>query len=51
LLEPPDLVRQRRLGDVELLRGAREMAEAGHRLDGSQLPKLHSNDRRTRSLP
>jgi hypothetical protein len=36
---------------VEFLRGAREMAVAGDRLDGSQLPKLHSNDRRTRLLP
>ena len=32
LLEPADLVRQRRLGDVELLRGAREVAVPRHRL-------------------
>ena len=36
--EPPDLVRQRRLGDMELLGGAREVAVARHRLDASQLP-------------
>ena len=36
-LELPDLMRQRRLGDVELLRGACEVAVAGDRLDGSQL--------------
>ena len=50
LLEPPDLVRQRRLGEVELLRGAREVAVPRHRLHASQLPELHANDRRTRSL-
>ena len=50
LLEPDDLVRQRRLRDVELVRGAREVAVPGHRLDRSKLPKLHPNDRRTRSL-
>ena len=50
LLEPPDLVRQRRLREVELLRGAREVTVPRHRLDASQLPELHANDRRTRSL-
>jgi hypothetical protein len=51
LLDPPDLVRKRRLGDAQLLRGTREVAVPGHRLDGSQLPELHRNDRRRRSLP
>ena len=50
LLEPPDLVRQCRLGEVELLGGAREVAVPRHRLHASQLPELHGNDRRTRSL-
>ena len=49
-LEPADLVRQRRLGEVELLGGAREVAVPRHRLHASQLPELHPNDRRTRSL-
>jgi hypothetical protein len=44
-------VRERRLGDVELLRGAGEMAMAGDRLHGSELPELHTNDRRTRLIP
>jgi hypothetical protein len=48
LLEPSDLVRERRLGEVELRRGAREMAVPRHRLNASQLPKLHANDRKTR---
>ena len=50
LLEPLDLVRQRRLGEMELLRGAREVPMPRHRLDASELPKLQANDRRTRSL-
>ena len=50
LLEPSDLVRQRRLGHVELLGGAREVAVPRHRLHTAQLPELHANDRRTRSL-
>jgi hypothetical protein len=49
--ELSDLVRERRLGDVELLRGAGEMAMAGDRLHGSELPELHTNDRRTRLIP
>ena len=51
LLEPADLVRERRLGDAELFRGAGEVAVSSHRLDSSQLPELHGNNRRTRSLP
>jgi hypothetical protein len=51
VFKPADLVRQRRLGDVKLFRGAREVPVAGHRLDGSQLPKLHRKDRKSRSLP
>ena len=50
LLEPPDLVRERRLGEVELLGGAGEVPVARHRLHASELPELHANDRRTRSL-
>jgi hypothetical protein len=50
LLEPSDLVRQRRLRDVELFGGAREMAVPCHRLDASQLSELHPDDRRSRSL-
>ena len=42
LLETTDLVGERRLGDVELIGGAREMAMAGYRLDTSQLPELHT---------
>ena len=50
VLEPADLVRERRLGHVQLLRGAREVPVPGHRLDASQLPELHAIDRRSRSL-
>jgi GNAT superfamily N-acetyltransferase len=45
LLEPSDLVRQRRLGEMELLGGAREVAMARHRLDASQLAAV-SHDAR-----
>ena len=40
-LEPADLVRQRRLRDVELLGGAREVAMAGDGLDVYELAQLH----------
>ena len=40
-LEPPDLVRERRLGDVELLRGAGEVAMPGDRLGVDELAQLH----------
>ena len=50
LLEPADLVRQRRLGEMELLRGAREVAVPRHRLHASQLPELHAINRNPRSL-
>jgi hypothetical protein len=50
LLEPPDLVGERRLGEVQLLGSAREVAVARYCLHASQLPQLHANDRRTRSL-
>ena len=48
--EPPYLVRQRRLSEMEFLRGAREVTVPRHRLDASQLPQLHTNERRPRSL-
>jgi hypothetical protein len=50
LFEASDLVRKRRLGDMQLLRGAREVPVPGHRFDAPQLPKLHANDRKARSL-
>ena len=50
LFEPPDLVGERRLGEVQLLGSAREVAVARYRLHAPQLPQLHANDRRTRSL-
>ena len=40
-LEPPDLVRERRLGDVQLLGRAREVAVAGDRLGVAELAHLH----------
>jgi hypothetical protein len=40
LLEPLDLVREGRLGDVKLLGGAGEVAMAGDRLGVDQLAKL-----------
>ena len=40
-LEPADLVRERRLGDVKLLGRAGEMAVAGDRLGVDELAKLH----------
>ena len=40
-LEPPDLVRERRLRDVKLLRRAGEVAMAGHRLGVHELAQLH----------
>ena len=42
LFEPPNLVRQRRLGDVELLRSAREVAVPRHRFHAPELPELHA---------
>jgi hypothetical protein len=48
--ELSDLVRERRLGDVELFGRAGEMAVTGDRFDALELPKLHANDRRTRLL-
>ena len=50
LFEPTDLVRERRLGEVELLGGAREVSVARHRFHAPELPELHADDRRTRSL-
>ena len=50
LFEPLDLMRERRLREVELLSGAREVAVARYRLHASQLPQLHANDRNTRLL-
>jgi hypothetical protein len=50
VFEPSDLVRQCRLGEVELLGGPGEMPVAGHRLHAHQLPELHANDRKLRSL-
>jgi hypothetical protein len=50
-LEAADLVRQRRLGEVELLRGAGEVAMPRDRLHTSQLSELHPTYRRLRSLP
>ena len=41
-LEPPDLLRQRRLGDPELLRRAREAAVARDRGEVLQPPQLHA---------
>ena len=43
LLELSNLVRQRRLSDVELLRGSGEMAKADHCLDSPELSQLHAN--------
>ena len=40
-LEPADLVRERRLGDVKLLGGAGEVAVAGDRLGVDELAQLH----------
>ena len=48
--EPSNLVRQRRLGDVELFRGPGEVAMTSDRFDAAKLAELHENDRRTRSL-
>ena len=41
--ELPDLVRQRRLRDVQLLGGAGEVAVSRHGLDAPQLPYLHGS--------
>ena len=49
-LEPADLVRERRLGDVQLLRGAGDVPVPGHRFRVSQLPDLHVIDRKSRSI-
>ena len=40
-LEPADLVRERRLGDVQLLGGAGEVAVSGDRLGVDELAQLH----------
>jgi hypothetical protein len=44
--EPAHLVRQRGLGEVQLLGGAREVPVAGDRLDAPQLSHVHAIDRR-----
>ena len=41
LLEPPDLLRQRRLGDVLARRRAREVLLVGERDEVAQLAKFH----------
>ena len=46
-LERLDLLRQRRLGDQQLLGGARERAFVGDRQQVSQLAKVHRDDRDT----
>jgi hypothetical protein len=51
LLEPAHLMRERGLGDVQLLGRTREVTVASHRLDAAQLPHVHASDRRTRLLP
>ena len=43
VLEPLDLLRERRLGDVEPRRGAREVALVVERDEVAQLPQLHSD--------
>ncbi len=42
VLEPAHLVRERRLGDVELLGGAGEVAMPGDGLDVPELAQLHA---------
>ena len=41
VLEPPDLLGQGRLGDVDRLRGAAEVAVMRHRDEVLELPELH----------
>jgi hypothetical protein len=43
-LEPPDLLRDRRLGEVQLLGRLRERAVAGDGGDGAQVTELHASD-------
>jgi hypothetical protein len=43
-------MRERRLNDVELFSGAREVTVPRHGLDAPELPYVHGNDRRARSL-
>jgi hypothetical protein len=40
-LEPPDLLRERRLGDVQALGGAAEVALLGDRDERAEMPELH----------
>ena len=42
-LEPLDLVRERRLCDVELVRGVGEVAVADDRLEVAELPDVHAD--------
>ena len=42
-LEPPDLLRQRRLGDVQTLGGAPEVALLGDRDEGAEVAQLHGS--------
>ena len=40
-------MRERGLGDVQLLGRTREVTVASHRLDGAQLPHVHASDQNT----
>jgi hypothetical protein len=42
LLQPPDLLAQRRLGDEDPLRGVREAARVGQRHEVAQMPQFNA---------